>query len=384
MAAGLGGTLYERLGLSAAERASRLIRLAAIVGVACFTLFAGGGPGLHGRSLAYSVVAAVLVITAALMLAAWLRTGAIPPGLLVFAAPASGILVGVGLSAPTVCYPFLLAGYSAAALPRRWAAIIVGLVAVSMTASVLAVGEPITALWLNVILALVVLGGLVRYARREQQLQLQRALAEAERARVAEAGEARLTERARIARDLHDVLAHSIAALGLKLDAAGALLDAGQIDRARAEVSSARQLARDGMTETRRALAALGPGEVALPDLLAGLTTSGADVALRIEGAGRCLPEDVTEALYRVAQEGVTNARKHAPGSTIDLRLDYEDSRVVLTVDNGSARTNPSADARGLSAGLVGMCSRIEALGGTFVAGPTSAGGWQVRALLSA
>jgi signal transduction histidine kinase len=138
------------------------------------------------------------------------------------------------------------------------------------------------------------------------------------------------------------------------------------------------------MAETRRALAALGPGDVALPDLLAGLTASGADVALRIEGSGRSLPEEVTEALYRVGQEGVTNARKHAPGSTIDLRLDYEDSRVGLTVDNGPARTPPSADARGLSAGLVGMRTRIEALGGTFVAGPTSAGGWQVRALLSA
>lgn len=190
-------------------------------------------------------------------------------------------------------------------------------------------------------------------------------------ARVAEQERTRsaaLTERSRIARDLHDVLAQSLGGLVLQLDAVEALLEAGRVVEASARVRAARGLAGEGLEEARRAVDALRePDEAAdLPRAIeelvdlhrslggeAELTVTGTPGPVRVESAG---------ALRRAAQEALSNARRHAPGVRTDLVLDFEQDTAAL-----AARTPPSdraAGTGGAGRGLTGLRDRALAAGG--------------------
>lgn len=273
---------------------------------------------------------------------------------------------------PAAALPLIAVGVGAATLPMLAAAAVVGGTGLTLIIGLAALGHARALLWLTPVIGLVALAGVVRrsYVQRAEQAEL--LLAQAERARVAEAGRAALAERTRIARDLHDVLAHSIAALAVQLEAADALLFDGQIDRAHQTVLRARDLARDGLAETRRAVSALRGDHPPLPDALHGL---GEPVA--VTGAPRELPPDVHDAIFRAAQESLTNARKHAPGGKIHMQLEFEPDSVRLQVGNDAA-TRPAALAgTGAGLGLVGMRERAAALGGSVEAGPAG-DGWSV------
>jgi signal transduction histidine kinase len=187
-----------------------------------------------------------------------------------------------------------------------------------------------------------------------------------------------LGERNRVAREVHDVLAHSLGALSVELEVADALLAEGTApDRAREAVGRARRLAVEGLDETRRAVRALRDDPVALDRALAELAaTTGA--ALEIEGAPRDLSPDGGLALYRTAQEGITNARKHAPGAAVRVRLVFRPDHTELTVTDTGAVTAPDPPPPGSGYGLVGMKERVELAGGHMQAGP-SGPGWQVQ-----
>ncbi len=199
--------------------------------------------------------------------------------------------------------------------------------------------------------------------------------ADRERARAAA-----LDERARIAREIHDILAHALAALTVQLETADALLDSGRTGQAQESVRRAGKLAREGLAETRRAIGALRGDSVPLPELLDALVVgyrSNVDsaVAVRITGVPRPLEPDAALALYRTAQEALTNAHKHAPGAPVELTLAFGAAQVALSVVNGArlGAVGPLAAAGG-GYGLAGLRERAELAGGSLTAGPVGDG----------
>ena len=259
----------------------------------------------------------------------------------------------------------------------------VGAIAVGALAlSTLAVGAPAVLVAEGSIS--VVAGLMVGTSRRQyvdrafqaEQLLAERVRADAERDRAAA-----LAERNRVGREVHDVLAHSLGALSVQLDAADALLENG-VDtiKARQLVQQARRLAVSGLEETRQAVHALRDEPVALAEQLASLAArDGAE--LTVTGAPRPLDADAGLALYRAAQEAVTNARKHAPGAPVSIRLDFDPQSTTLMVTNGACPgrdTTSDLKTTGGGFGLQGMRERIELLGGHVVAEPNALG-WTVQ-----
>ena len=214
---------------------------------------------------------------------------------------------------------------------------------------------------------------------------------ETERANHEEAHAAALAKRGRIAREIHDVLAHTLAALTVQLEAADALLEAGGdagVRKAHDYVQKSRRIAREGLVETRRAIAALREDAPPLPELLhapADAYCGGTDVEaeVKIQGMPRPLKADAGLTVYRAAQESLTNVRKHAPDAPVRLTLVFGEGEIVLTVTNGAPTEPPSALANsGGGYGLAGLKERAELIGGSLEAGPHSADdlpapGWQ-------
>ena len=229
-----------------------------------------------------------------------------------------------------------------------------------------------------------VVGLMVGASRRqyvERTLQAEELLAERVRADTERDRAAALAERNRIGREVHDVLAHSLGALSVQLDAADALLENGSDDgRARQLIQQARRLAVQGLEDTRQAVHALRDEPVALAEQLSSLAArDGAE--LTVTGAPRPLPADAGLALYRAAQEAVTNARKHAPGAPVSIRLDFEPKTTTLRVANGrcpDATITNELQTTGGGFGLQGMRERIELLGGQVDTEPTALG-WTVQ-----
>ena len=198
--------------------------------------------------------------------------------------------------------------------------------------------------------------------------------------------------RVAIARDLHDVLAHSLGGLVIQLDAVDALLEAGDAAAARERVVAARGLAADGLADARRAVAALrDPAGTAtttvvaadfratLDDLVAAHRTLGGSAALHESGTPRPLGSDQATALQRALQESLSNARKHAPGAPVDAVLDWQDERVLLTVSSpliaspaapSPAATSPAAPARGAARATAGGGPRLGGMRERFSALP--------------
>jgi signal transduction histidine kinase len=204
---------------------------------------------------------------------------------------------------------------------------------------------------------------------------------EADQARAREAHTAALAEQARVAREIHDVLAHSLSALTVQLETADALLEGGRTDQARQAVLRAGRLAREGLAETRRAIGALRGDTLPLPELLDALSAGyrgdlQAAATVRVQGPPRELGPDISLALYRTAQEAMTNVRKHAPGAPVRLDLRYGQDAVSLCIANGAA---PAGAARPLATagggyGLTGLRERAKLAGGSFEAGPAADG----------
>jgi len=218
------------------------------------------------------------------------------------------------------------------------------------------------------------LAGYVLRLDAEARGSAQRLLAQERAARAAEAETAALAERARIAREIHDVLAHSLSAQLVHLEAARLLIERGA-DREQIleRVVAARGMARDGLAETRQALSALRGEMSPLEDFLSELVamTDGADVA--VTGEPRRLSAEASQAVRRVAQEALTNVRKHARGAKAQVRLEYGEHQVTLDIrDSGG----PPGDLTGSGAGygLLGMRERAELLGGSLEAGPDEEG----------
>lgn len=225
--------------------------------------------------------------------------------------------------------------------------------------------------------------------RRQAVADLAERAERAERERELLAREQVRDERTRIARELHDVVAHSLSVMVIQAGAARRQL-ARDPDRSATALAAIESTGRAAMDEMRRVLGVLrngddAPGELApqpslddLPELLA--SSLDMPVQLRTEGTFDDLPAGVELSAYRVVQEAITNVRRHA-GSVrsvdVSLRCDDEGLEVEVTDDGG--RTWPVPASSG-GFGLIGMRERVAALGGELAVGPRPGGGWAVRA----
>ncbi|HEY0865121.1 MAG TPA: sensor histidine kinase [Lacunisphaera sp.] len=183
-------------------------------------------------------------------------------------------------------------------------------------------------------------------------------------------------ERNRVAREIHDGVGHYLTVVKTQLDAAAAILP-GQPDLARASILKAAQLTGDALDDVRRSVGALrtDTARPPLPEALQALVRdAGLPVSLRLAGTTRPLAAGLEHALYRSAQEGLTNIRKHAGATAAELALDFTATgKVTLTVaDNGRGANGTAASGFG----LVGIRERIEILGGRVQAGNQPGGGY--------
>jgi signal transduction histidine kinase len=241
--------------------------------------------------------------------------------------------------------------------------------------------------WTNIAYVFMfVIGNLLRLSE-EHQIQAQALLDEEQRTREARNEAAALDERGRIARELHDVLAHSLSALSVELEGARLLaLDRNVDSEVIAAIGRAHRHAASGLDEARAAIKALRgdsvPGPDRLEDLLEEMRAHGIECTLEIGGEPRRLPSEAALAVFRTAQEALTNVRKHAEeAERVAIRLDYDPDGVQLIVtdsagDGDEPRVPQPAALSGTGAGygVSGKRERAELIGGRLLAGPTEDG----------
>jgi signal transduction histidine kinase len=203
-----------------------------------------------------------------------------------------------------------------------------------------------------------------------------------ERERDSAAARAAVEERLRIARDLHDLVGHGLTGIAVQSSTARLAVEDGDLDQARAALQAVERSARDALAEVRQLLGVLrseqGPapaqGLADLPALVAEAQGRGADVRLDLRAGP--VPAAVGLTAYRVVQEALTNAARHAPGAAVRVVVEDEAGGVRVRVEDCGASTVPASPGTGH--GLIGMRERVHAAGGTVEAGPRRAGGWRV------
>jgi signal transduction histidine kinase len=247
---------------------------------------------------------------------------------------------------------------------------------------------------LGVLAAAWVLG---RFAHnyRAYAARLEERTAELEQAREELARRAVADERLRLARELHDVVAHAMSVIAVQ-SGVGAHIATTQPNEARRSLAAIEATSRAALTELRRLLGVLRqegepegdlapvPGLADLDGLLAELGKAGLAVRLQVEGKPAPLPAGVDLSAYRIVQEALTNVVKHAGPARARVVVGYRDQDVTVEVtDDGRGTVTSGSDGRaGTGHGLIGMRERVAAFGGDLEVGPRPAGGFRVAARL--
>jgi signal transduction histidine kinase len=321
------------------------------------------------------------------------------PGAVLALCVASGLAVAaLGLSPMVLGVAILVAVYSVAAYGDRWvslaglAAAELGSVAVQLTPgrfqapTVVSNALVIGATWL--------LGHFVG-VRRAYTARLEERTAELERTRAELARRAVAEERLRLARELHDVVAHAISVIAVQ-SGVGAHVADSQPEAAAKALAAIEATSRAALTELRRLLGVLRqdgeaqgdlapvPGLADLDGLLAEVAEAGLGVRLRVEGTPSPLPAGVDLSAYRIVQEALTNVVKHAGPARAQVTIGYGDQDVMVEVtDNGRGVAAPTGDGRAeVGHGLIGMRERVAAFDGDLEVGPRPGAGFRVAARL--
>jgi signal transduction histidine kinase len=349
-------------------------------------------PALHGRGLI--VLVALVAFVGLLVYAVIYRTRYVDPP------PRSWLLAGIGacalvlgLAQPDgagVLALYITLGIACAPLePRRAIPLFTaGIIVVSALHELIARDGTLTDTLIADSSAVIFffMGYMARQFRVGQQ-RAEELVAELEASRDAQAMALTLRERQHLAREMHDVLAHSLSALAVQLEGARLLARRTGADQSVVDaVERSHHLARGGLEEARRAIEALRGGDMPGPDRLPALADefreqTGVETALSFDGQPRELPSEARLAVYRTAQEALTNVRRHAEAERVDLRLRYADDGTWLTVEDRGRHVN--GNEPGLGYGLTGMRERAELLGGRLAAAPT-AHGFRVELFLPA
>ncbi len=299
------------------------------------------------------------------------------------------------LGARFVWLGLIVAFFTAVLRGRRWAAI-----------ASLVIGYAAAVWHASAEFALLLAAGLVTLLSVAELSRAWNARAAADRRGREEAERRRASEeRVAIARDLHDVVAHSISVINVQANTALHLMDR-QPERARDALTAIREVSGQALSELGTVLGALrdsaaplapAPGVARLDELAARARSAGFAVSVAASGEVRSLPASVDAAAYRIVQEALTNTVRHSGGRAASVRLRYGDGDLVIEVDddgpggNGGTGSPPMRGVTGRSAsgdktgnGLAGMAERARALGGTLHAGPRPGGGFRVLARLPA
>jgi signal transduction histidine kinase len=288
----------------------------------------------------------------------------------------------------------------AAETPRRTSLVVLALLpaylmvadlayaAIHPTSTELLIGQFISAV---VIFGIVWLAGDSYRSRRARMRELEERADRLEREQAERARIAVQNERAIIARELHDIVAHSVSVMVVQAGAARRIVD-DQPDEARAAMASIETTGREALVEMRRLLGVLrsdaGPAPLEPQQGLAGIGTviAGADragvvVELVIEGDPQPLPPGLDLTAYRIVQEALTNTVKHAAPAHATVRIRYEPDALDLDIVDDGSRTDAERDATG-GHGLIGMEERVRLYGGDFTAGPRQPAGFGIQVRL--
>lgn len=300
--------------------------------------------------------------------------------------------------------PVLTVGFVAAVLSLRWALVLSAGMTITTLAIIALLGGPpgqsaLASIWngINVVPAYAFAFLFSRCLtmieqQRDQARHLVEQIEDAHQQLQAHAKEAEelavAQERNRMAREIHDTLGHYLTILAVQLETARKLYERGD-PRLGEELTEARRAAAECLTEVRRSVAALRPAELSsasfgesLSHLVGELEAVAPDVEITfdLEGPTQDLGPELRVALYRCAQEALTNVRKHARATKVLLRVRADDEVVELTVlDNGIGPDSDGAEPGAPGVGLIGMRERIALLGGTVEVGPEPERGWRVE-----
>ena len=228
--------------------------------------------------------------------------------------------------------------------------------------------------------------------RAEDQAELARRAAALAAEREERARQAVVNERVRIARELHDVVAHHVTVMGVQASAARRIMDRDPAAAAEA-LGNVESSGRQAIGELQRLVGFLRseeegttlepqPGLDAIADLVETTRATGVGVSMRTIGRARPVPSSVGLSAYRIVQEALTNVVRHAPGAETAVVVSHLDDAVQVEVVNGPAAAKATSNDTGGGRGIVGMRERTAVLGGTFEHGPVVGGGYRVRALL--
>ncbi|MCX6500658.1 MAG: histidine kinase [Arthrobacter sp.] len=337
--------------------------------------FSTGGAGMFNAAAAAAFTAAAVPYL--------LRDRLSQPAYVVLMVVMAAAVVGMRAADPAaeVTALFLIAAFAPLRPPRLLLPALVLLAACAVNVVQLSTGQGVVSLVLatDAGAAFFLLVGVLLRREKEQRERISVLLRQVEAGREAERTAAAAAERARLAREMHDVLAHTLSGLSLHLEGSRLLArGAGADPRLLGSLDRAGALAKSGLAEARRAVLALRDDEAPGPGLLQSLIDQHRDAAsgrLRFNSRGEAvpLPPEAALALYRTVQEALSNVRKHAPGADVDVDLSWEPAAVRLTVtDSGAA--GGAATGGGAGFGLNGMAERAQLAGGTVEAEPLGSG----------
>jgi signal transduction histidine kinase len=379
--------LHLDLHLRAAPAPGRTLVTARLAGLVVVDVLVALSPG-HAGSVALLVVLAILANIGALVssLGRPHRAG-VQAGALALMGFAGGLLAALQHGSAALAFPAVAVIQSVAEGSVLEALVTGALALVALEAGVIWANRGTTqALGYPAILLASALIGLTRRQYVARGRAAEALIAQTRRTETASRRAAALDERTRIAREIHDVLAHALGGLTVQLEAAELLLtERGDVDGALERIRGCQRTAREGLEEARRAVAALRSDTPPLAEGLTALLESHREqnnpAELSVEGDARELSPEASLALMRAVQEALTNARRHAPGSTVHVRLIYAaaNTSVIITNDATAAETVAVGASTTGGYGLVGMRERLELVGGHLAAGPGPEG-WTVSA----
>ncbi|MEA2637461.1 MAG: hypothetical protein QOE18_518 [Chloroflexota bacterium] len=343
-------------------------------------------PGLHGKALAVTLALCVVAVTLVVAIRDDFPERSVElQAALIAAMGAAGVAIaGLQIKGATEVAGGVAVFMAVTRLPFKAGVAMGGAVTLALGAVTAIAGGSSSAVAAGTLVT-VLLGVVAQFLKqsRESQGRTEILLAQLQDARDEQARAAAVTERGRIASELHDVLAHSLSGAAIQLQGARKLADHEQAQPPLSDaIDRASELVKAGLVDARQAVGALRGDELPtvaqLPSLIDSYKTDmNLDVTLRIEGDARTLPADPSLALYRGAQEALTNVARYAPSARTTVTVRYERDRAKLSVDNGASATPPRRGMGG-GRGLEGLRERVERAGGTMSAGPTTEG-WQVE-----
>ncbi len=396
----LSGTVMSPLRRVSAQTDSMLRTLtwlfraggAVLIGVATFGYSAASGRDLVIEAVAFAVGAVVVAYWLVADLSPEHRQPRVLGGALIAMAAASGFASMGSHGGPLIGFAFMAAIGAGAGSSLLTGCVTTAITLVGVEAGALVTGARATsALGFPLLLIVAFVSGRNRAAYRRQAEQSAALVTQMEQLRAEQRRAAVLDERTRIAREIHDVLAHSLGALGIQLQAICALTEQGDTGRALSLLDQAQRMAKDGLVETRRAVQALRADTAGLDEQLAALADTHrsrhhASVSFGVGGQPRPLPPEATVALIRTAQEALVNTAKHAQLQPVDIGLRYGEDDVQMIISNplpsGSHETpGPRAAFSTVNGGygLRGMRERLLLINGSLTAAAGD-GCWTVTA----